>query len=169
MTQQTTYTLQAIPDGKAGTRATLAKMGKLVKQYKTVPVIRELALQIIRRVPGKSWPGEAAAIQEWVRNNVRYVRDVAGVETLQSPVQTLRLKQGDCDDQSTLAASLLAAIGHPTRFIAIGFSKGHFAHVLTQTKVGSKWLPLETTEGWAFGEIPKDVAQSIVEQMTHHN
>jgi len=144
-------------------------MGKLVKQYKTVPVIRELALKITGRVPGKSWPGEAAAVQDWVRDNVRYVRDVAGVETLQSPVQTLRLKQGDCDDHSTLTASLLAAIGHPTRFIAFGFSKGHYAHVLTQTKVGSKWLPLETTENWAFGEIPKDVSQSIVERMTHHN
>lgn len=160
----TTYQLQMIPDGTAGTRATLAKMGRLVKQYKTVPVIRELALKITRSLPNKSWSGEATAVQEWVRDNIRYVRDVAGVETLQSPVQTLRLRQGDCDDHATLTASLLATIGHPTRFVAIGFSKGHFAHVLTQTKVGTKWLPLETTENWAFGEIPKNVAQSIVEK-----
>lgn len=162
---QPTYTLQALPNGEAGTRETLNLMGGLVRKYKTAKAIRELALVISLNVPAKNWPREAAAVQTWVRANIRYTKDVSGVETLQSPIQTLRLRQGDCDDHSTLTAALLEAIGHPTRFIAVGFSAGRFNHVLTQTKIGPNWLAVETTENYRLGEMPPNIKN----RMYHHN
>lgn len=140
-------------------------MGKLVKRYKTARAIRELALSIVSRVPGKNWAREAFAVQDWVKQNIRYTKDVHGVETLQTPVQTLRLRQGDCDDQSSLVASLLAAIGHPTRFVAVGFSGTRYDHVFAETKIGNKWLALETTEDWPPGKRPPNIKNV----MTHHN
>ena len=75
------------------------------------------------------------------------MRDVNGVETLQTPLVTMEIKQGDCDDQSVLLASLLESIGHPTRFVAIKQNFfGPYVHVYTETRIGPKWYPLETTE-----------------------
>lgn len=141
-----TYKLLTINSGNAGTRDTLKLMTDIVKNFKRNPTIRELALALTRNLPQKKWLAEVQAIHRFVRDGVRYVKDIRGVETLQTPIQTLRLGCGDCDDKSILAASLLEAIGHPTRFKAVGQEAGRFSHVYPETKVGGKWLSVECTE-----------------------
>lgn len=158
-------TLLTISDGVNGVRDTLKLMSQIVKTYKRAPAIRALALDIVKDVPQKSWKKEARAILSWVQQNVRYVKDVRGVETLQSPIQTLKLGQGDCDDFSTLIASLMEAIGHPTRFMAVGKVEGHFCHVYAETKVGTKWLAMDGTESGGLGWAPK----GVVCRMKHTN
>ena len=118
-----------------------------------------LARQIIARVPDKnrsnsSYVAEVAAVQQWVRNNIRYTRDVAGVETLARPIDTLAMRQGDCDDQSMVVAALLLAIGHPCRFVAVGRTLDTLQHVFTDTRVGDRWMAVETTENWQLGQRP---------------
>lgn len=157
-----TYTLQQIPNGRAGTDATLKIMSGLVKTYKKAPAIRELALRLTRHLPQKAWLAEVRAIHDFVQNDIRYVMDIRGVETLQTPVQTLRLGQGDCDDKSTLAAALLESINHPTRFRAIGLSPGTFSHVYPETRIGNKWVTVETTEPVDVGWLPRGVKSSMV-------
>jgi transglutaminase-like putative cysteine protease len=98
-----------------------------------------------------------AAIQEWVKRNITYRGDIVGVETLQTPVQTVLQKAGDCDDQSILVATLLATINHPSRFIAFAFQPGEFAHVLTETRIGDNWVSVETTEPVGLGWQPDGV------------
>lgn len=161
-----TYTLQAISDGEQGIRETLRIMSKVIKEYRKSPTIRELALKLTRGLPPKKWLAEANAIHEFVRDHIRYIKDIRGCETIQTPIQTLRIAQGDCDDKSTLVCALLESIGHPTRLVAMGFAeKGRYSHVLPQTKIGGKWVTLETTEPWPLGKHPKN-AKSI---MTQHN
>lgn len=148
-------TLQNHGDNVTAVSNTLSRMRKLVKEWKTHPRIIRLARQIVAGVPGKDFPGEAAAIQAWVRENIRYTRDVHGSETLQTPDITLNDGHGDCDDQAMLTAALLSAIGHPVRFRAIRAPGTNLlAHVLTETRIGRGWLPVETTEPWPFGEYP---------------
>ncbi len=166
MTQKPTYTLQQIPDGAEGIRATLRAMSHITKAFKASPMVRELALGLTKNLPPKNWSMEAQAIHNFVRDNIRYIKDIRGVETLQTPAQTLRIKQGDCDDKSTLVASLLESIGHPTRFVAVGMNgDGRFQHVFPQTKIAGKWITLETTENWPMGRHPKGVK----DYMTQHN
>lgn len=160
-----TYKLQAIPDGPEGIRATLRAMSHIVKAYKTAPEIFELARRLTKHLPQKDWRGEASRIHAFVRDKVRYVKDVRGVETLQTPIQTLRIGQGDCDDKSMLVAALLESLGHPTRFLAVGFNPGSYSHVFPQTKIGQQWITLETTEPWPMGRHPRGV-KSV---MTQHN
>jgi transglutaminase-like putative cysteine protease len=131
-------------------------MSGLVKSAKSTLPVRLLALRLVRRNGQKDWPGEVRDIHAFVRDGIRYVKDVRGVETLQTPEKTLELGQGDCDDKSTLVAALLESIGHPTRFVAVGFN-GQFAHVLVETKIGTKWVAVETTEPVAVGWFPKNV------------
>jgi transglutaminase-like putative cysteine protease len=160
------YILSSIPNGTAGVRATLAVMSDIVKTYRKNPTIRELALRLVQDVPQKQWRGEANAIFSFVRDNIRYVKDINGVETLHTPVELLRLRQGDCDDKSILAASLLESIGHPARFIACGFIPGHYSHVFSQTKIAGKWITLECTmQDWPLGRCPKGIKSYMIQHI----
>jgi transglutaminase-like putative cysteine protease len=159
-----TYQLQGMPNGKAGVRFTLRKMGDIANAYKTDPTIRELAIRIIANVPEKSWHGQARAILRFVQERIKYLEDVVGVETLQTPIQTLRLGHGDCDDKSILFASLMMAIGKPVRFVAIGRVKGHFEHVFPQVKIGNEWVSAETIYRWPLGKTPPN----FQDYMEHH-
>ena len=114
-------------------------------------------------VPGhKNWVGQVRALHGYVQRNVQYVRDIRGVETIATPLVTIQTSQGDCDDQAVLLASLLESIGHPTRFVAIKQNMfGPFVHVYTETKIGPRWIPLETTEKMRAG-TPMKFSQRMV-------
>lgn len=149
-------TLCELPPGDAGTRATLRAMREYARQGARDIEIRELALDLIRDIPGhKQWSAQVAALHRFVQNRIQYVRDIAGVETVQTPEMTLRYGQGDCDDQVTLLAALLQSIGHPVRMVAIARDAGPFFHVYSETKIGDKWYPLETTEKFPPGKPMK--------------
>jgi len=160
--QPLTATLQAIPDGKAGTIATLKIMRDVTNAAKRALPIRSLAVQITNGEYQKDWLNEIKRIHQFVRDEIRYVRDVRDVETIQTPEATLKIKAGDCDDKSTLLAALLESIGHPTRFVAVGFQPDDFAHVLVESRIGAKWIPLETTEPVPAGWYPKGVVSRLV-------
>jgi len=123
-----------------------------------------LAEQIVAAVPGKSWGGEAEAVQNWVRNNVRYTMDVADVETLKTPVALLYDRFGDCDDMALLAGTLLSSIGHPVRYVATGSNGSDYDHVYMETRIGNNWMGVETTEDVALGWKP----QSTILPMRRH-
>ena len=129
-------------------------MRRLVREYKTALPIRQTALALTNALPQKDWMGEVRALHSFVRDNIRYVRDINGVETVQTPLRTLENEAGDCDDKSLLVATLLETIGFPTRFVAMAFSPGKYSHVLPEVKVGRRWIPLETTERRRFGWYP---------------
>ena len=158
------YQLLGIPNGKAGVRKTLDLMADLVEKFKTNQQVRELAVRIVSRVPAKNWAKEVQALQEWVKHNIRYTMDVKGVETLQTPVKTLELKAGDCDDHAILLASLLSTINHDARFVAVGKYPDQFSHVFVQAKIGSRWFAIETTKNWPMGHFP----MKIKSKMVHH-
>ena len=167
MHEPTRAILKEIPSGPRGTRATLREMAKLVRRYRVNPRIRELALDVVRPVPGhKNFRGQVAALHNFVRSNIQYVRDVNGVETLQTPAKTLEYGQGDCDDQSTLLATLLETVGFRARFRAIKIdASGPFCHVFSEVSLGRGWVPLETTERWPMGTEPPRVAASMIENI----
>lgn len=107
--------------------------------------VRLLALDLVAAFQQKDFVGEVAAIGAYVRDRVRYVRDIRYCETIQTPVVTLQLMAGDCDDKATLSAALLMAIGNTCRFVAVDQGKG-FCHVWTQVLMDGKWVNIETTE-----------------------
>jgi len=158
-------TLSGLPRGDAGVKHTLHVMRSLVRQFKKNLPLRELALSIVQPLPGKAWSREVAALQRWVQTNIRYVKDIRGVETVHAPDKLLLIRQGDCDDQAVLLAAMLETLGHPSRFVAVGFSPFAYSHVLTETKIGDKWVALETINPWAPGRKPP----GIIKQMIVHN
>ena len=155
--------LQGLPPGAEGVRRTLQIMARLIDEFKTDITIREKALSLVARLPPKNYHGEIRALFNYVKNNIRYVRDIAGVETVAWPTKTMEYKQGDCDDKVTLLGSLLESIGFKTRLVAIGPRMGLFTHVYLQVFNAGEWISLETTEDVAPGwEPPEFVSKMIV-------
>jgi transglutaminase-like putative cysteine protease len=151
-----------LPPGRAGTKATLELMQQLAAEGARDVAIRERALAIVRmaRVAPHDFDGELAALYTWVRDRIRFVRDVAGVEGLQAPRRTIEWGAGDCDDMATLLVALLRSIGHPARlaFRAIGTNRTgprNFSHVYTVAKYGGREIALDPTVpgtpiGWEY-------------------
>jgi hypothetical protein len=137
-----------LPGGNAGTDGTVALMRKLaVGRYGSrSPKIRALAINILRRagVPEKDYLAETVALHNWVRDNIRYTRDVAGQETLSPPEEVaFNTKAGDCDDKSILLAALLGAVGIVTRFKVLGVTRDRYSHVYLQANVNGQWMTLD--------------------------
>ncbi|MCS6947865.1 MAG: transglutaminase-like domain-containing protein [Steroidobacteraceae bacterium] len=159
------YRLFGIPDGPEGTRATLRAMAAFVREYRSHPQIRELAMRLVSELPSESFSDEIAALHRFVRDHVRYTLDVRDVETVQSPIETLRLMQGDCDDKAVLLAALLESIGHPSRFVAYAFEQPDvYEHVIVETRLGAGWVSLEATKPVEMGWTPTEWSN----RMLHH-
>jgi len=124
--------------------------------------MRALAEQIIGDLPEKDFAGEVRALHAWVRDSIRYANDINEVETLKTPDLILSSAQGDCDDKAILLATLLESAGHPARFVAVGFQPDDFSHVYVESRVGDRWLPLETTEQVAAGWSPEGVVTRMI-------
>lgn len=137
-------------------------MSDLVKRGKKNPSIRQKAVTLTQSLDQKDYLGEIATLFAFVRDNIRYVRDIRGVETIHFPEQILDQEYGDCDDKAVLLSSLLESIGHPTRFVAVGFTgPDEYSHVFVDTKVGPGWLTLETTENVPMGWRPPGITAAL--------
>lgn len=143
----------SIGAGRGGIMDTVRVMRALVDQYKTDPNIRATAITITQLDPEKQPLPEIHSIFSFVRDHVRYINDVNGVETVTSPDKTLALRAGDCDDKSVLLATLLESIGYITRFIVTGYSEpGVYEHVYVSVMLpDGSFLPLDSTEPHAPG------------------
>jgi hypothetical protein len=115
--------------------------------------IRRQALTIVQDVPSRDQQGEIAAVLQWVKSNIAFRGEWA--ETVQTPLVTLQLRAGDCDDQSTLMAALLGSLGYKTRFKTVAADPSApyaFSHVyieIFQRKTG-EWIALDSTVPQSF-------------------
>ena len=162
-----TQKLAQVPDGVGGIAATLSYMQAFVKEGKIDPTVRGKAIELIQDLPPKEYKLEMEAIFDYVQNAVRYVRDISDVETVQSPVVTLDLLAGDCDDKATLLAAMLESIGFKTRFKAVGFTYNTIGHVYVENRLGTIWIPLDATEPYPAGWAPP--ASAVKASITRHN
>lgn len=165
----TTSKLEGLPSGVAGTRHTLKRMAGFARseQGKLSPEIRHLSMRLVAHCPPKNEICEIINIHRFVRDKIRYIKDIDGVETLTTPEKTLETGAGDCDDKSTLIAAMLGSIGYKTRFVAVGPMPKIFTHVLAEVyspKTG-RWLALETTEPVKAGWYPKRLKYRLVEKI----
>lgn len=157
------YTLAG---GDLGIRQTLQEMRSIVRAWRSDPGIRELAVRVTSQCPPKDWVCEVRTLHLWVQQSIRYVADVLEVETLQTPELTLAQRAGDCDDQSILLASLLQAVGHPVRFVAVDLGDGRgLSHVFCETPIGAYWVAAETTEPWDLGRRPPGIRRVMVQSV----
>ncbi len=113
-------------------------MRRVAHARKSHPLVRQLALNILEwhKVPSQDYVEEAKAIGKYVKDKVRYVRDIAGMEQLHDPITMIDqiqrgVAQGDCDDVSLLIATLLLSVGHRPVFRVVKYKKENptFNHI----------------------------------------
>jgi transglutaminase-like putative cysteine protease len=152
-----TANLVPLADGESGIFQTIRTMRQMVSDYKLDPDMRAAAIGVVFQYPAQDDLAEACALYDYVRDCIRYVKDIAGVETLATPDKTLVMQVGDCDDQSVLLATMLEAVGYPTRFIVAGYNEpGVFEHVYLEALVGDEWIAMDPTEQEVLGWSPPE-------------
>jgi transglutaminase superfamily protein len=147
----------------------VAFLRQLVEGYKSTYTIAQLARDIVfrqRQCPPKKKACHALAIASWVQDNITYVNE--GEETFQTPLHTLRVGYGDCDDFTTLIGAFLESLGIPVELVAVGwagdelpfgqkasgpwrtlFAQESFRHIFPRARIsgpqGTRRLPLDAT------------------------
>lgn len=167
---ESTVTLKMIPSGVPGIIETLKEMSRLVRSGKKDLLVRQAASNLTSHCDSgnsKNYACQVRVLHAFVRDHIRYLLDPHNAEWIQAPDKTLEMRSGDCDDKSILLAALLESLGHPTRFVAIGFEPGVYSHVYVETKIGTRWIPLETTEQVEAGWEPD--ASIVRERKYHYN
>lgn len=141
-----------------------------INQGKRDPRVRQVAGVILSErgpggqwaVPERNWNAEVDAIYWWVRNNVRYTRDIHEVELFQKPRRTLETKIADCDDLSILIGSLLQCVGYPVILRVIGLGGNSYQHVYPCAGIPpddpTEFKPLDASRGEGPGwEVKENV------------
>lgn len=145
----------SIPSGDAGVKSTLKLMGGMVRGFlkpktpervRALLTVRLLAQDCVQCCAEKDYLAEATALQEFVRDAIRYTRDMRCTETLQTPDITVAQGSGDCDDKAMLFCAMAECVGYQTRLCAIEIAgDGQFSHVCAQLvipRIG--WVNAET-------------------------
>jgi len=135
-----------IGDSDAGITATVKAMQDVTFGREGVgsPTVRAAALDAVRGL--QRGMDEITAVFQWVKTNIEFRGEYA--ETIQTPVATLTLGAGDCDDHSTLIAAMLESIGFETRFQTIATGRdGEFSHVYAEVRLprSDEWFAVDTT------------------------
>lgn len=143
-------------------------MRLMLRQAKKDDDLRQLAAMVVGGIEPKDWCGEVAALFDFIKKTVRYLRDVTYCETLATPWQTIEQGFGDCDDQALALASLLESVGYDTRFTAMSFwPNPQPSHIMAEVLLGSDWVSgpvvsLDTTEDRPMGWRPPDVWRQLI-------
>lgn len=150
-------------------------MAQIIKGRRD-PRIRAIAVQIVSKKCGDSWcikerdyQGELRAIFNYVRKNVRYVKDPIDRDTFQHPRRTLEWGGEDCDGSSIVTGALCGAIGYPMKCRIIQTIYGQdYDHIymmagLPPTAPKPKWwVPLDASvDRPAFWEPPKNLVKRM--------
>jgi hypothetical protein len=161
-----------LPEG--GTNAVDATVQHMVemasgKWGRESPKIRAAAINIIRGIDPitgaqfarpvstpKDYFGMVEQIHNWVRDNIMYIKDPVGQETLSYPEEMLfNTRAGDCDDQVILEMALFGSIGIQSYPVIIGLYPNHYSHVYGYVEIPpGKHRNAGTT--WAFDPIMKE-------------
>ena len=112
-------------------KTTVPNILMLIREGRNDPMIREIAIKVITAadIPWTDYPDVIATIARWVRQNVRFVEDPKRTDVIFPPLQVLDLGGADCEDQTTLAASLLGSIGLPVNIVIVSKTGDVWDHI----------------------------------------
>jgi hypothetical protein len=148
-------------NGEPGTAQTIALMRQLVDAALADPAFVRQAIDIVRSVPAYDDFGEAQALYNWVKRNIRFTKDPLTKEKLYPPQELLKIRAGDCDDISMLLGAFLMAVGYNARLVTVSANRqqpNDFSHVYVEAEVPpgtGNWIAVDAARlDSEFGEEP---------------
>lgn len=145
----------------------IGRCSRLLIEYgKRDPKVRELAVKVTGSCRGKDALCEVTTLHAYVRDHVRYIKDIENVERFATPQRTLFLEQaGDCDDSSIALSALLESIGYETRVVLVDPQlTGKFSHVIAQVLLDDEWHWMETTRKVPFDWKPPFTISYVIDK-----
>jgi len=143
-------------------------LDSLGQQFARMPIIRESAVRIVGRASDNDTSEQLRTILEFIRNNVKYVRDPSGSEYVISPLRMLQqiasggYSQGDCDDHVLLFNSLVGSLGFAVRPVGVHlYSQSVFDHVISQVMYNSRWIDVDPCQ--KSGETPTYASKLVIQ------
>lgn len=142
------------------------------------PRVRQLAVSIVSRrsrrhnndngdggwaIPERDYWGEVKAIFNWMRANVRYIRDTSTIDTFATAMRTIEAHGGDCDDYTIALGALLMSIGYSVRMKTIQTKDADdWNHIYLQVGLppgkATKWRTLDASVAQPAGwEAPSSI------------
>lgn len=104
-----------------------AFLRKIVDQFTGNAALREITLRVVfPRCRPKDEPAQALAIGRWIQDRTYYVHE--GSELFQTPLTTIKLRAGDCDDYAIAIASMLGCVGIRNKLCILKIN-GRWAHI----------------------------------------
>ena len=151
-----------LSDGDEGTSQTIDRIRGLVDAGIKDLFVNRAAIGMVRaaRVRQFDFAGEIKSVYEWVRRNIRFIKDPVGKEALRTARETLTVGAGDCDCiNSVLLPALLGTIGHRTRLVTISSHPDApelFSHIYAEVLLNGRWVPIDAARvGPRFGRGPE--------------
>lgn len=151
--------------GKLPENEKLRVIRRIIHQYGRDPRIATQAVKIVKEagVAPRDYLGQQKALLKWVQQNIYYVNEPG--ERLQSPLYTLKVGYGDCDDMVIVLASFLESMRFPWKLVisgptasgkVIGYIEGENPRKLRQAKWSHIYLAIGDKpfkpNAWNFAE-----------------
>jgi transglutaminase-like putative cysteine protease len=140
------------------------ELWKIIEDYTGNTVLVEFAAKLIKlnNVPARDEKSLVRYIQLFVQKHIKFFREYP--ERWQSPLQTLALGIGDCDDKTILAATLMRTFRIPVQLVFLRFKKNGetpYSHVYPRAKINNKWVAVETVRSeFKLGDDPEKMARN---------
>ena len=139
---------------------TLDWMVKLTKKAQFDQPLRGFAEKLVLKVFPHDYLSEYAAILNWTRANIRYVRDPRMVEQVKTARAVYETRTGDCDCMTMFAGALAGMLGARVRYVAGAFKNGpsgspQLSHVWCEVYDPSSkaWVILDPVPGRRVGKM----------------
>jgi transglutaminase-like putative cysteine protease len=139
--------------------------------------VKALAREIAEKYPSEYNIYQICSAFDLVSNSIAYISEPEGEDHWQFPNETLRIKNGDCEDQAFLLASLIQALGGTARVYATDnhlFASVYIGQVNHTSRIAEaisryygtrleiyyqideygSWLVLEPSGGFYVGSLP---------------
>src|SRR5262245_7139502 len=119
---------------------------------------RRAAEKICANAPGQIPHAQIAALFKYVTHAIKYVPHPPNEQHVQDCRRTLEIGSGDCVSKSVCLATLLACLGHVSRFVAQCLDGDSYSHVYIECQIKGSWLALDPVAedkpmGW-FQSVP---------------
>lgn len=137
----------------------MKEMARFAVEAQADIAFRNWVTGVTRGVFQRDYLSEIIAVLNWVRLNVRYVRDPNQFERVQKPQITLHLRSGDCDDMATLIGAAITSIGCTARYVAGAFNRDASGWVLSHVwcegfdASSNCWVALDPVPGQVVQEM----------------
>lgn len=130
-------------------------MSALARRGSVSPVVIEAAQNAVRGTPERDDEIDFDAVLRDVRRRMRYTHDPLDAEVVKDPAFVIQRTNDaeappepmDCDDASVLAASMLGALGYPTKFVTVAADPSRpkeWSHVyVVARRNNGRWVALD--------------------------